>query len=151
MPGVRSTERTMPAWVWPYSAAITFSLTVMFRNSRSVWKVRAMPLRVILFGGKPDDRLALEEDVALLGRVDAGHEVEERRLAGAVGPDHADDLVLVDVQVEVGDHLQPAERLRDALQLEQRRRHQPISTFAVPNRPCGLIVITAIRSAPKST
>ena len=53
MPGVRSTERTMPAWVWPYSAAITFSLTVMFRKSRSVWKVRAMPLRVILFGARP--------------------------------------------------------------------------------------------------
>src|SRR5256885_4828827 len=46
----------------------------------------------------------------------------------SVRPDHADDLVLVDVQVEVGDHLQAAERLRDALQLEQGR-HQPISTL----------------------
>ena len=43
----------MPARVWPYSAAITFSLTVMFKKRRSVWKVRAMPRRVILFGAKP--------------------------------------------------------------------------------------------------
>ena len=107
--------------VWPYAAAITFSLTVMFRNSRRVWKVRAMPLRVILFGGRPTIDSPSKRMSPSSGRVDAGDEVEERRLAGAVRADHADDLVLVDVQVEVGDHLQAAERLRDALQLEQRR------------------------------
>ena len=64
---------------------------------------------------------ALEQDVALVGLVDAGDQVEERRLAGAVRADHADDLALVDVQVELGDDLQAAERERDAAQLEQRR------------------------------
>src|SRR5262249_42891755 len=99
---------------------------------------------------KPDDRLAVEEDVALVRLVDAGDQVEERRLAGAVRADHAHDLVLVHVEVELRDDLEPAEGLRDALQLEHPR-HQTISTFAVPNRPCGLIVITAISSAPKRT
>ena len=35
--------------------------------------------------------------------VDAGDEVEQRRLAGAVRADHADDLALVDVEVEAVD------------------------------------------------
>jgi hypothetical protein len=65
-----------------------------------------------------DDRFALEEDLALVGLVDAGDEVEERRLAGPVRADHADDLVLADEEVEVRDHLEATERLRDALQLE---------------------------------
>ena len=43
--------------------------------------------------------------------------------------------MLVDVEVEVRDHLQAAERLRDALELEQRRRHQTTSTFFCPKRP----------------
>ena len=41
--GVRSIERKKPERVWLYDAAMTFSRTVMFRNSRSVWKVRPIP------------------------------------------------------------------------------------------------------------
>ena len=59
----------------------------------------------------------------LLRRVDAGHEVEEGRLASAVGPDHADDLVLVDDKVELGDHTQPAEPLVDGTKLEEGLAH----------------------------
>ena len=33
---------------------MTFSITVMFRKSRSVWNVRAMPLFVILCGARPE-------------------------------------------------------------------------------------------------
>ena len=43
----------MPARVCEYAAAITFSLTVMFRNRRSVWKVRAIPRAVISCGSSP--------------------------------------------------------------------------------------------------
>ena len=32
---------------------MTFSLTVMFRKSRSVWKVRAIPRLAILCGSMP--------------------------------------------------------------------------------------------------
>jgi hypothetical protein len=46
-----------------------------------------------------DDALPFEDDVADVGPVDAGDEVEEGGLAGAVRPDDADDLALVDVQV----------------------------------------------------
>jgi hypothetical protein len=53
MPGVRSTERRMPACVCGHAAAITFSFTVMFRNRRSVWNVRAIPRAVILCAPSP--------------------------------------------------------------------------------------------------
>ena len=45
--------------------------------------------------------------------------------------------MLVDVQVELVDAREPAEALRDALQLEQALGHQAISTRRVPTSPCG--------------
>src|SRR6185312_13104091 len=91
--------------------------------------------------------LALEPDVARVGLVHAGHEIEERRLARAVRPDHADDLPLVDVQVEPVDAHEPTEALRDAVELEQRR-HQTISTRAEPNSPCGRAFMSTMRMTP---
>jgi hypothetical protein len=96
---------------------------------------------------EPDDVPPVEEDVAAVGRVDPGDEVEERRLPGAVGADHAHDLALVDPEVEPVDHLQPSEGLAHALELEQG--HQiGFSTRGVPRRPCGRLVIIATRMAP---
>ena len=81
--------------------------------------------------------------VARVGRVDAGDQVEERRLAGAVGADHADDLVLVDVQVElVRCSAQAAEGLGDTASSSSSGRHQTISTRRVPSSPCGRAVIS---------
>src|SRR2546426_1529363 len=45
-----------------------------------------------------DQRVAFEEDRALVRGDDAGDAVEERRLAGAVGTDQAEDLAAVQVQ-----------------------------------------------------
>jgi hypothetical protein len=39
--------------VLPYVAAITFSSTDMFRNSRRLWKVRAIPFLAMLCGSCP--------------------------------------------------------------------------------------------------
>ena len=98
-----------------------------------------------------EQRGPVEEDLAAVGAVDAGDQVEERRLAGAVRADHADDLALVDVQVEPVDHLQAAEGLRDPLQLEDAEAAaQTISTLEVPSSPCGRQLISTIRSAPRS-
>ena len=148
MPGVRSIERKTPAFVWPYAAAITFSLTDMFRKSRNVWNVREMPRWQILCGASPTIDCPSSVMSPLVRVVDAGDQVEERRLAGAVRPDHRDDLALLDVHVEVGDDLQPAERERDALQLEQR--HQMISTRRSPSRPFGRRIISPIRISPST-
>src|SRR6185312_12057335 len=91
---------------------------------------------------------ALELDLARIRRVDARDQVEERRLAGAVRPDHAHDLALVDVEVEPVDHAQAAEGERDALQLEQR--HQTISTRRSPSSPLGRRIIRPIRIRPST-
>ncbi len=89
-----------------------------------------------------------EHDVAGVWAVDPGDEIEQRRLTGTVRADHADDLVLVDVQVEVPNDLETAERLVDAPQLEQAALAHTISTLGVPSSPCGRTVMSATRSDP---
>src|SRR5207249_1662479 len=49
-------------------------------------------------GRQPGDRAAVEADVASVGSVEAAQAVEERRLAGAVRADEADDLSLVHIE-----------------------------------------------------
>jgi hypothetical protein len=44
------------------------------------------------------DHLAAEEDAAAAGRQQAEDGLDQRRLPGAVGPDHGDDVPLVDAQ-----------------------------------------------------
>ena len=53
--------------------------------------------------------------------VDPGDDVEERRLAGAVRADQADDRALGDVEADVVDGDEAAEPLRDVLGAEQDR------------------------------
>ena len=87
---------------------------------------------------------AVEQDVACVGPVDAGDQVEERRLAGAVRADHADDLALVDVQVEA--RRRPSgRRTRARRRCSSSMRHQTISTRRSPSSPFGRRIISAIR------
>src|SRR2546428_167632 len=53
-------------------------------------------------------------------RQDAGNQVEDRGLAGAVRPHEADDLTLVDVDIEAVDRGQAAESARQAPDLQDR-------------------------------
>ena len=76
---------------------------------------------VDLIGPEARDGLAGEADVAAVGPVEAGDDVEERRLAGAVRPDDPHDLAGGHVE---GDRLvghQAAEALGDGADLQQRR------------------------------
>ena len=50
-------------------------------------------------------------------RVDAGNQVEQGRLAGAVRTDDAEDLILLDAEVEAADDIQTAEGLAEAIDL----------------------------------
>jgi hypothetical protein len=50
------------------------------------WNVRAMPRAMILSGPAAGDVLAVEADPPQRRLVEAREHVEERRLAGAVGP-----------------------------------------------------------------
>ena len=98
---------------------------------------------------QPQQAGIVEANIALVGRVQTGDQVENRRLAGAIRPNQADNLARLNRQAQVVHHLQPAKMLVDINQLEQR--HQTISTLDVPNSPCGRVAISAIRSAPKMT
>ena len=60
------------------------------------------------------DVAPLELDRALVGEVEAGEDVHERRLAGAVRADQADDLVAVQLERDVAERLHALERTRDA-------------------------------------
>ena len=66
------------------------------------------------------DRLAVDGERPLVGRVDAGQHLDQRRLAGAVVAEEAVDLPGADLERDVLDGDDRAEVLRDVARLEQR-------------------------------
>ena len=68
------------------------------------------------------DALAMEIDLAAgVGRVEAHHHLDERRLAGAVVAEQPDDLPPVDLEIDVRERPHFAERLGDVPELDHRR------------------------------
>ena len=66
------------------------------------------------------DRFAIEADLAGIDRVDAGQALHERRLARPVVPDECGDLALIDVEVDIVQHVHRTEALVDAPHRQQR-------------------------------
>ena len=64
--------------------------------------------------------LTCEQYAAVIRLDEAGDKIEERRLAGAVRPNDADDRTRHDVEIDAVHGLNAAERLRQALDLKQR-------------------------------
>ncbi len=73
-------------------------------------------------GRQPIDALAAEGDRSGVGRKHAGDHVEERGLAGAVGPDHRKDIARRDGKANPVDREQAAETLGESVG-DQERRH----------------------------
>ena len=65
------------------------------------------------------DLFALEEDLAAVGRMDAGDALDERRLPGAVVADERHHLAGAHLEVDVRERLNGAEGLRDVAELEK--------------------------------
>ena len=101
------------------AALITFSITLMFRNRRRLWKVRAMPSRVIWCISSPASDLPSKRMSPLSGRIQPRNQVEDGRFARAVRPDQADDLARLDAERQVIDDLQAAEMLGYVVEFEQ--------------------------------
>ena len=84
-----------------------------------------------------------EEHPAGVGPRLAGDHVHHRRLAGAVGADHAAQLAVVQVSEQVVERLEAVEADGDVLEVEDR----PVATVARPGSACGRAPATARRRA----
>src|SRR5581483_741610 len=77
------------------------------------------------------DAAPVEHDIALVRLVQPRDGIEQRGLARAVRPDHADDLALAHLEIEPVERGQPSEPLREAPDLEQAHaRSSPASPTA---------------------
>ena len=97
------------------------SSTLRLANTRPCWNVRAIPRRGDRLRPQALNRLALEENFALVRPVEAAHHVEGRRLAGAVRADEADKLALVDRKIERPDRRDAAKAARQSPYLQPAR------------------------------
>ena len=86
----------------------TFSSTVIPTNGRGTWNARPMPRRQRTAGRTRRHVGAAQRHRAGVLRDGAGQDVEQRRLPGAVRPDDADRLALVDVEVHAVQHRRAA-------------------------------------------
>jgi hypothetical protein len=94
-------------------------------------------------GRKPGEPRPVELDFALVGRVEPADALEQRRLAGAVGPDDADELARRHVERDAPVGGDAAEALGEAAHAEEAHgfRIQPIS-------PCGAKRTIRISAVP---
>ena len=92
--------------------------------------MRAIPWRQLFTGAVQPAVDGPQADPTGVGPIEAGDQVEERRLAGAVGPDQAEDLAGADLEVDAVERLQAAERLAQPLDDEQRLPRGGVRTIA---------------------
>src|SRR4029434_1697114 len=80
----------------------------------------------------------IQRDAPVVGMIEPADHVEQRRLAGPVGPDHRDQIPPIDVQAHPIDRLHPPKRLRNLLDLHERRhrtfKSASVSTASDPRR-----------------
>src|SRR5438477_9764368 len=88
------------------------------RKDPDVLKGTGHPLVGNAMRGQPDELPAEQADGSRRWSQDAGNQVEDRGLASAVRPHEADDLTLVDVDVEAVDGRQAAKSARQAADLQ---------------------------------
>ena len=73
---------------------------------------------------------------------EAGDRVDERCLAGAVGPDQADELALTDLEADLAQRVDTMEIDRQALDCQHRRRRRTRRTRLAPGVcPSGRLVV----------
>ena len=73
----------------------------------------------------------VDEDLTGVGRVRARERVHQRRLPGAVAADEGDDLTRVEIDADVVDGMDAAERHADVADLDERRVARQSVTLSV--------------------
>ena len=113
------------------------------------------PARDALVRRQRRDVLRAEHDRAGVGPQHAGHQVDERRLAGAVRADQrvASALRQLERNVLRDDErsealVEPARGQRRVHDLPREARHEPASILSPPRIPFGRNITTAISSMP---
>ena len=81
-----------------------------------------MPRRARQIHGQMGDVLAVEEDLAVVGRDLAGGHAEAGGLAGAVGAEQADDLADIDLEIDAVHNLAPAVKLHQPAHFQDGHR-----------------------------
>jgi hypothetical protein len=76
---------------------------------------------------------------ARIGRLDAGEDAQQRRLAGPIRPDQADPVAVMNPEREVGEQRRRAVRLGNLLATEQQRH-----PLALPARAGPRMIIRAL-------
>ena len=114
---------------------IMFSATVNTGISWKCWWTMPMPWAMASLTPWKLDLLAADADRALVGLVEAEHDVHQRALAGAVLAEQAVDLALVERQVDVLVGDDAGERLGDAADLEHRGRCVTVAGHDPPLSP----------------
>src|SRR5699024_2183742 len=100
------------------------------------------------------DITAIERHAPGRGLIDAGDQVEQRRLAGAVGADDGIDLAALYLEIQILDCQHAAEFLAQAAYGQQTVRHaspRRNRCSSVGSRPRGRKIMTTIRMAPYNT
>ena len=101
---------------------------------------------------EPVDAFARKPDRSPIRLEDACDEVEQRRLARAVGADHGEDLGWRDGQRNVVDRYEAAKALRHAAEFEKRRHEgrdlSPNRRDSHGHNPFGEAAMIAMRSTP---
>jgi hypothetical protein len=95
---------------------------VMEPTSAESWKIVSIPSAAVA----QLDVGALPSEGPAVGRDDARHHLDERRLAGAVVAEETDDLRLPDREVDIGQGVHLPVVLRDAPQLQELRHQVPL-------------------------
>ena len=88
------------------------------------WNTGARPRRWASLGRRSVDRLAVDADRPGVGAQHAGEDLDERRLAGAVGAEQGVDLAGRDREVDGAQGDDRAERLGDGGGLQQWSGHR---------------------------
>ena len=104
-----------------------------------------MPRRCASAALRIGDRLAGEEDLAAVGLVDAGHDLDQRRFAGAVLAEQRVDLARIERERHVLERLGRVEALGDVAHLENRRR-RPRRIVGWPGR-AGVRLLATVPAA----
>ena len=99
----------------------------MCGNSAYCWKT---VLTSRLYGGVPDGVHAADQDLALVGLLEAGDHPQRRGLAAPGGPEQGEELALAHLEGDGVDRRQLAEALGDRPELDVVRRPRPVGTHA---------------------